>query len=147
MQNFDAAITSTTVTGLPTDGSTVYVTLKWRIDGVTSSASHSYTAADDGGPPPGGTPTMTSPADGSILAGSSETFMWSDEGASVDLWRLQIGSAPGGRDLFVQNFDSAITSTTVTGLPTDGSTVYVTLRWRIDGVTSEASYTYTASGP
>jgi len=146
-QNFDAGVTSTTVSGLPTDGSTVHVTLKWRIDGVTSEASYTYTASGDGGPPPGGTPMITSPADGSTLAGSSETFMWSDEGAGVDLWRLQIGTAAGGRDLFVQNFDTAITSATVTGLPTDGSTVHVTLKWRIDGVTSEASYTYTASGP
>ena len=149
-QSMDAATTSVLVSGLPTDGSTVYVTLKWRIDGATSSASYTYTAFDDGGdpPPPGGTPMITSPADGSTLSGSSETFTWSAEGEAVTRWRLEVGSTPDGTDLFLQSADGAVLSTLVTGLPTDGSTVYVNLKWRTSGgPINVASYVYTASGP
>ncbi len=135
------------VSGLPTDGSLVYVNLKWRIDGVVSAASYVYTASGDGGPPPGGTPVMTSPADGATLSGASETFTWSAEGAAVDKWRLEVGTSPGSRDLSATSMDSTVTSTVVSGLPTDGSLVYVNLKWRIDGVVSTASYVYTASGP
>ena len=145
--SFDAATTSALVSGLPTDGSPVYVSLKWRIGGVTTVASYVYTAADDGGPPPGGTPAITSPADGATLAGASETFTWSAEGAVVTRWRLEVGTTPGGTDIYAQNQGSTVTSTLVSGLPTDGSPVYVTLKWRIGTVTSVASYTYTASGP
>ena len=145
--SLDSAVTSTVVSGLPTDGSLVYVNLKWRIDGVVSLVSYVYTASGDGGPPPGGTPVMTSPADGATLAGASETFSWSAEGATVEKWRIEVGTSAGSRDLFATSLDSAVTSTVVSGLPTDGSTVYVNLKWRIDGVVSSASYVYTASGP
>jgi hypothetical protein len=149
VQTFDAATTSVLVSGLPTDGSTVFVTLRWRSDGTTSTASYTYTAFDDGGsPPPAGTPMITSPADGSTLSGSSETFTWSTEGAAVDRWRLEVGTTPGGTDLFVQGMDAAVLSTVVNGLPTDGSTVYVSLKWRIaGGPVTVASYIYTAAGP
>ena len=145
----DSTVLSQVVSGLPTDGSPVYVNLKWRIGGVTSVASYVYTAADDGGepPPPTGTPLITSPADGGTLSGSSETFTWSAEGEVVSRWRLEVGTSPDGTDLFVQSMDTAVTSTLVSGLPTDGSTVYVNLKWRIGGVTSVASYTYTAAVP
>jgi hypothetical protein len=145
--SLDSTVTSTVVSGLPTDGSLVYVNLKWRIDGVVSAISYVYTASGDGGPPPGGTPLMTSPADGATLAGSSETFTWSAEGAAVDKWRLEIGTTAGSRDLFSTSLDATVTSTVVSVLPADGSTVYVNLKWRIDGVVSAASYVYTASGP
>jgi hypothetical protein len=148
-QTMDAGVTSTLVSGLPTDGSTIYVTLRWRIDGVTTTASYMYTAFDDGGgPPPGGTPQITSPVDGSTLSGSSETFTWSAEGEAVTRWRLEVGTTPDGTDLFVQGVDGAVLSTLVTGLPTDGSTVYVNLKWRTSGgPVTVASYVYTASGP
>ena len=90
---------------------------------------------------------ITSPADGSTLSGSSEPFTWSAEGEAVTRWRLEVGTTPDGTDLSVQAVDGAVLSTLVTGLPTDGSTVYVNLKWRISGVTSVASYTYTAAGP
>jgi hypothetical protein len=150
VQTFDPATTSAVVNGLPTDGSTVFVTLRWRSGGTTTTASYTYTAFDDGGspPPPTGTPIITSPTDGSTLSGSSETFTWSAEGVDVARWRLEVGTTPGGTDLFVQGMDAAVLSTVVSGLPTDGSTVYVNLKWRVAGgpVTTE-SYVYTASGP
>ena len=149
VSNFSSAITSVTVNGLPTDGSTVYVMLRWRINGVVSDTMYTYTASGDGGGGGGGgsgIPTMVSPAPGDTLAGASETFQWSAEGADVETWRLLIGTTSGGSDLYSQNFSSGTTSVTVSGLPTDGSTVYVRLRWRINGVVSDTIYSYTASG-
>jgi beta-lactam-binding protein with PASTA domain len=96
--------------------------------------------------PATGVPMIVSPVDGSTLSGSSETFTWSAEGTTVTNWRLEIGTTSGGTDLFRSGFTSTVTSQVVTGLPTDGSLVYVTLKWRADGVTSSASYVYTASG-
>ncbi len=134
--------TTGVVSGLPEDGSTLHVTLRWTDGGNPSEVNYTYTAATAGGG--GGVPMMLSPTNGSTLAGSSETFTWSAEGATVDKWRLEVGTSPDGRDLFVQNLDSA-TSITVNGLPTDGSIVYVNLKWRIGSVTTVASYVYTAS--
>jgi hypothetical protein len=135
--------TSAVVSGLPEDGSSIHVTLRWTDGGNASEENYTYTAANAGGG--GGVPMMLSPADGSALSGSSVTFTWSAEGASISKWRLEVGTSVNGRDLFVQNIDSATTSMLVSGLPTDGSVVYVNLKWRIDGVTSVASYVYTAS--
>ena len=142
---FASTVTSQLVTGLPTDGSLVYVTLSWRTDGATSSASYVYTASGDG-PPPAGTPAIVSPVPGSTLSGDSETFTWTAESAAVTRWRLEVGTSVDGTDLFLQGMDAAVTSTLVSGLPTDGSLVYVNLKWRIGSVTSVASYVYTASG-
>ena len=137
------ATTSVVVSSLPEDGSTIHVTLRWNESGVPSEVNYTYTASSG---PGGGVPMMLSPADGSTLSGSSETFIWSAEGETVDRWRLEVGTTPGGRDIFVQGIDPTITSMLVSGLPTDGSTVYVNLTWRIGGVASTASYAYTASG-
>ena len=144
-KNFASGETSELVTGLPTDGSLVYVTLNWRIDGVSSEADYVYTASGDG-PPPVGTPAIISPVPETVLSGASETFVWSAESAAVTRWRLEVGTTPDGTDLFVQSLGAEVTSTVISGLPTDGSLVYVNLKWRIGGVTSVASYVYTASG-
>jgi len=139
------SVTSAVVSGLPEDGSTIHVTLRWNESGVPSEVNYTYTAAGGAG---GGVPMMISPADGSTLSGSSVTFTWSTEGEAVTRWRLEVGTTPDGTDLFVQGMDAAVLSTLVTGLPTDGSTVYVNLKWRTSGgPVNVASYTYTASGP
>jgi hypothetical protein len=38
-------------------------------------------------------------------------------------------------------------SAVINGRPTDGSTVYVNLKWKIGSVTTVASYNYTAASP
>ncbi|HSG96648.1 MAG TPA: Ig-like domain-containing protein, partial [Woeseiaceae bacterium] len=90
-------------------------------------------------------PAIVSPTDGSTLSGSSETFTWTDDGVLVDRWRLEVGTVPDGRDIYGRSLDASVTSMLVTGLPTDGSLVYVSLSWRIDGAVSSVSYVYTAS--
>lgn len=90
---------------------------------------------------------ILTPVDGSVLAGASETFTWTANGEAVGRWRLEIGTSPGSSDLFLSGFPGDTTSTTVGGLPTDDSIVYVRLEWRISGVVSGADYVYTAASP
>ena len=145
-QTLGATTTSALVSGLPTNGSQVFVRLTWRIGSVTTVANYVFTAAD-GGPPPAGTPTITSPANGAVLSGESVTFMWTADGAAVTRWRLEVGTTAGGTDIFAQTLGSTVSSMAVSGLPTNGGSVFVTLKWRIGSVTSVANYVYTAAGP
>ena len=137
-----ASTASALVNGLPEDGSTIHVTLRWNVSGVPSEVNYTYTAATAGGT--GGVPMILTPTDGSVLAGASQTFTWSAEGAAVTQWRLEVGTTVGGRELYGKSFGSTITSQLVTGLPTNGSIVYVKLKWKISGVVSEANYVYVA---
>ena len=130
--------TSVTVSGLPTDGRTLYVRL-WTLQGTTwSSNDYSYTAATSVAQKA----VMTSPAPGSTLAGSSQTFVWTNVGAAQ--YYLYVGTTSGGKDLYAQS-QGTNTSVTVSGLPTDGRTLYVRL-WTLQGTTwASNDYSYTAA--
>jgi trimeric autotransporter adhesin len=135
-QNIGLA-TSQTVSGIPTDGSTVYVKLWTLLGGTWQSNDYTYKA--------GGVNTkavMTSPASGSTLTSASVTFTWSAAAGAVAYW-LDVGSAQGQGNLFGQNVGLA-TSQTVTGIPTDGSTVYVKLWTLLGGTWQSSDYTYKA---
>jgi hypothetical protein len=75
-------------------------------------------------------PSITNPVPGSTLSGSTETFSWQDNGTAVSEWQLYVGSSPEENDIFDSGSLGLSTSTTVSGLPTDGSSVYVTLEWK-----------------
>ena len=128
---------SGTINNLPTDGSTLYVTLYGFAGTWTVQDTATYTAA-------GITKAViTSPAKGSTLSGSTITFGWSAEtgGTSYQLW---VGSTPGAHDITARSTSGL--STTVAGLPTDGSLIYVTL-YGYNGVwTVQDSASYT-TGP
>ena len=125
-----------TVNGLPTDGSTVYVTLYALIGGSWVPYTYTYTAFSGAA---GG--VITTPTPGSTLSGSSMTFGWT-AGAGVSAYWLVVGSTAGGTNYYSSEV-SGLTAT-VNGLPTDGSTVYVTLYALIGGTWVPNSYTYTA---
>jgi hypothetical protein len=128
-----------TVNGLPTDGSTVYATLYSSIGGVWTPNASSYTAFNVAGA--GG--VMTSPSNGSILSGSNVTFSWS-AGAGASAYWLDVGGTPGANNYYSSgNLGGALT-TSVSGLPTDGSNVYATLYSLIGGQWYGNSYNYTA---
>ena len=57
---------------------------------------------------------------------------------------LDAGSAPGGNNYFQSGNLGNVLTVNVTGLPTDGSTVYVTLYSLIGGQWVSNAYTYTA---
>jgi hypothetical protein len=117
--------TSRTVTGIPCDGSSIYVTL-WtdrtglgftttppvvRYDGPTNCAADPRAV-------------IASPAPGLSFVGNSATFSWDAVSGAVN-YTLEVGSTLGGN-----NFAAGLvngTSKTVTGLPCDGSTVFARL--------------------
>jgi hypothetical protein len=77
---------------------------------------------------------------GSTLSGSGITFTWSAGIGAAAYW-LDVGTAPGGFDLFSQGTGLA-TSQSVSGIPTNGSTIYVRLWTVVGGVWQFNDYTY-----
>ncbi len=132
-------VLTTAVNGLPTNGSTVYATLYSLIGGAWTPNASSYMAFNVAGA--GG--VMTSPSNGSILSGSNVTFSWS-AGAGASAYWLDVGGTPGANNYYSSgNLGDALT-TTVSGLPTDGSNVYATLYSLLGGQWYGNSYNYTA---
>jgi hypothetical protein len=125
-----------TVKNLPDNGSTVYVTWWYNIGGTWSYIEYTYST--------GGPGQITSPTNGSTLTGSSETFTWT-QGGSTQFW-LTAGNAPGGNNYFNSGSLGNVLTTNVSGLPTDGSQVYVTLFSYVDGQWVYTQDTYTAAG-
>lgn len=130
--------TSYGATGLPDDGSTVYVRLRSQIGGTWYDNDYSYTAYR--------APTkaaMTSPTGGSTLSSTSQTFTW-DAGYQVSYYSLFVGTTSGGQDLY-NNASESATSFIVHYLLDDGSTIYVRLNSLLDGGWQYTDYTYTAT--
>ena len=88
--------------------------------------------------------TLTSPANGSTLAGSAQLFQWNDAGAG--LYQLWVGSSPGAYDVgYYPPSGTTGTSVAVGNLPVDGRTLYVRLHSAIAGAWHFNDYVYTAS--
>jgi hypothetical protein len=132
---------SATVTSLPTDGSTIYVTLYWLINGSWVSNPYTYTALNATGSAAG---MITAPIPGSMLTGSSATFVWTAGSGGATAYWLDVGRAAGGNQYLQSGNLGDVMQLTVNGLPTDGSMVFVTLYSLIGGVWAGNAYTYTA---
>jgi hypothetical protein len=130
--------TTTSVTGLPVDGSTVYVRLYSLSNGSWLFNDYTYTASAPT------VATMVSPTNNVVFTGASQTFIWTNSGATT--YQLWVGSTQGNLDVgvFYPAGAANATSTTTTGLPTNGSVLYVRLYSLSNGVWSFNDYTYTA---
>ena len=141
----NAAQRSVDATGLPTDGSTVYVTLLWKpVEGPWGHQTFAYTSAGMRDP------AFTSPTPSDTLADSSATFTWSDNGTDVLEWAVRIGSedSRSSKNYYTSGrlSNAAQRSVNATGLPTDGSTVYVTLLWKpVEGPWGHKTFAYTSA--
>jgi hypothetical protein len=132
-----ALTTSHIVTGVPVDGSTIYVKL-WTLSG-NAWLSNDYTFKASAGVQG----AMTAPVPSSTLSGSTVTFTWSAASGATAYW-LDIGSTgAGASDRFSQG--TVATSQIVTGLPTGGSTIFVRLWAAINGIWQFKDYTYKAA--
>jgi len=130
---------SQTVNALPTDGSTIYVTLWTEINGQWAYNQYNYMALSPalaGG-------VITSPAPGSTLTGSSQLFCWT-AGQLSNAYNIIAGSTQGGNEYFQSGNIGNVTSYTVNNLPTDGSAVYITLFSLVNGQWLYNEYQYTA---
>jgi hypothetical protein len=130
---------SAAVSNLPTNGSLIYVTLNGYAAGVWAvQDTASYTAATIA------KAVIVSPAKGSLLHGNTATFTWTAAtGASA--YQLWVGTTPGVRDIGSVGTTSKL-SATFTNLPTNGTTIYVTLWANVNGVWVTDTATYT-TGP
>ena len=119
--------TSVNVSGLPTDGRTIYIRLWYRIGGLWHFVDEQLTAATlvD--------PGMISPQPFSTLASSEVLFRWSAHNQPVSNWWLYIGSTAGAHDVYNSSDLSANVEHLVAGLPTDGRILHVRLWYRIGG--------------
>jgi hypothetical protein len=132
-------VLTTTVSGLPTNGSTVYVTLYSEVGGQWFGNAYTYTAfslAAAAG-------VLTAPTPGSVLSGSSVTFDWT-MGSGASAYWIDVGSTAGAHDMYSSGNLGNVTTLTVNGLPTDAVIIYVTLYSLIGSTWSGNAYTYTA---
>lgn len=130
---------SATVSSLPTNGSTVYVTLYWLINGTWVSNPYTFTAfnlAASGA-------VMQTPTSGLTLTSSSVTFSWTAGAGASNYW-LDVGTTAGGNQIFQSGQLGNVLTETVNGLPIDGSTIYVTLYSLIGSTWTGNAYTYTS---
>jgi N-acetylneuraminic acid mutarotase len=132
--------TTVTVSGLPTNGVTVYARLWWEVSGVWTSADYTYTEA---GTPV--LPVLTTPAPGSVLSGSSVAFTWT-AGTGPVAYQLYLGTTGVGSHNLYESGSTTATTVTVNNVPTYGLTVYARLWWEIDAAWKSADYTYTEAG-
>ena len=87
-------------------------------------------------------PAITNPIPGTTLTSSTVTFQWSG-GTGVTNYFLYVGRSFGANDIYGQSQGLNL-SATVTGLPIDGSTVYVRLWWATSAGWQYRDYTYSA---
>jgi len=78
-------------------------------------------------------PYIESPMPGTPLTSITENFRWTDNNVDVTEWWVYAGSAPGARDYFNSGHLGTDDDVRVTDLPGDGSTVYITLWYKVNG--------------
>ena len=136
---------SATISGLPADCSTITVRLITEFNSQYGAQwySHDNTYIAAG---PNAMATMVSPAPGSVLGGASALFRWTaSASSSAGGYQLNVGTTPGGGDLFSNKLTKA-TDQTVNGLPTNGTPIYVRLSTLLGGVWANNDYSYVAAG-
>jgi len=85
---------------------------------------------------------MISPAAGSTLTSSGQTFTWT-AGIGVSSYKLDVGTTVGGTTLYAGAAGLAL-SATVTGLPADGRTLWVRISSQINGTWQSTDWSYIA---
>jgi hypothetical protein len=132
-------VTATTeaVSGLPSNGETLYARLYSLINGAWSYTDYTYVAT--GSPVPA---AITSPSSPSQFTGTSVTFDWTP-GNSATHFELYLGTSTGSSDLY-NSGNVTVTTETVNGLPSNGENIYARLYSLINGAWQYTDYTYTA---
>jgi hypothetical protein len=135
---FGGATTSAslTVTNIPCDGRTIFGQLWTHSGGAWKNPGrYEFVASSPCG-------RIATPVPNSTLSGSTVTLSWSS-GTGVTAYWLDVGTAIGHGNIFGNNVGTALFHT-VTGIPVNGSPIYVQLWSQIGGVWNLNRYTYTA---
>jgi hypothetical protein len=90
------------------------------------------------------TPSITSPAPESTLSCGDVTFTWTKGTTPVTQWWLYVGDTGVGSYNIYSASQGTNTSKALSGLPTNGSTVYVRLWWYNSGGWKYLDYAYKA---
>jgi predicted outer membrane repeat protein len=124
---------SETVT-LPANEPTLYVRFRQLIGGVWQASDFTYNEP--------ATATLTAPAPGATLTGSTATFQWSG-GVGIQYYELYVGtSGVASNNIYSSGLiPSGTLSETVT-LPANEPTLYVRFRQLIGGVWQASDFTY-----
>lgn len=123
-------VTTRTVTGLPTTGIPLWARFWWKINGAWQYADYAYTAA--GSSPP----AIVTPANNAVMTSTSQTFTWrTNSTANVQKYALYVGSTVGASNIHNSGIlSNATLSRAVTGLPSNGSNLYVRFWYYIGGL-------------
>lgn len=128
----DQTTSSYLITGLPTNGSTIYVKLWYRTGseccGPWSFVAATYTA-NSGAPT---LPAFTSPVQGSTITSTSQSFTWTaNTTTGINMWWIYAGPLLGMGWVYDSGaIDAATFSHLVTGLTQNGSDLWVRLWYR-----------------
>lgn len=87
--------------------------------------------------------TLKSPAAGSTLPGSTATVTWNAGSGAQEYW-VYVGTSKGSSNLFNKQVGMSL-STTVSGLPRNGQTLYLRLWTRVNGSWQYNDYTFRAA--
>lgn len=132
---------SRAVSGLPTNGSRLYVRLFTQVAGSWIYNDYTYTASS------GTRAEMLTPVHNSTLNPGSVAFTWKAGNGASSYW-LYVGSSQGASNYYNSGaLTSSVLAKTVSGssLPTDGSTVYARLFSYVGNTWIYNDYFYTAS--
>jgi sugar lactone lactonase YvrE len=123
------ATTSGTVPNIPTDSKPVYVTLRYLIEGIWKTTNYTYTAAS---PAPSTNPAIISPPPGSTLPGSTASFSWTagvDPIDNIQTIYFDVTRSDHMTLIYSGQYGPYGAGAVVSGIPTDGETIYVDLTW------------------
>jgi hypothetical protein len=133
--------TAASVSGLPTNGSTLHVRLwtrfssGWQFRDYTYTASQSQAVSEKA--------SLVSPQPGSTLPGNQVTFQWT-AGSGAQQYFFYLGTSPGSNNLFGRSMGLS-TALTLVGLPEDGRLFYVRLWTRLATGWQYTDYTFRAA--
>jgi len=133
--------TSKTVSGIPTNGITLYIRILSKINGVWQSVDYTYTETGVATPA-----TLTAPTPGpSTLLGATPAFTWT-AGTGVTAYQLWLGTTGVGTFDLYNSGSTTANSESLSGIPTNGVTVYVRLLSKINQAWQSVDYIYTETG-
>jgi uncharacterized protein YkwD len=89
--------------------------------------------------------SITSPVQGSRFTAATMSFSWTSVPGASEYF-IHVGTRRGANDIFGRS-QALVTSTTIAGLPDDGSTVYIRLFTRIGNTWTFSDYSYRAVEP
>lgn len=131
--------TTTTLTDL-VDGETyTFAVSAYDTAGEESETSNLVTATSASGP------TLVSPPLEAPLPGATVRFAWTAGGTAVEAWALEVGTSVGAQDLDASGPLGRALSTTVRGVPTDGTAIFVRLWSWSAGTWQAQDFQYTAA--